>query len=112
MSTEQRQPAPARKPGTPFYFNTSEHLLRIGRERASTLSELLEALRQCPDDSIFQHTFRTLQEHHFIRQGFSNDFAHWSLFACHEPILAEQLASVEVRDFTSILPLKACEDSW
>ncbi len=106
MSTEQRQPAPPRKPGKPFYFNTSEHLLRIGRERASTLSELLETLRQCPDDSIFQHTFRTLQEHHFIRQGFSNDFAHWSLFACHEPILAEQLASVDVRDFTSIEGLR------
>jgi len=34
--------------------------MRIGRERASTLSELLETRRQCLDDSIFQHTFRTL----------------------------------------------------
>jgi hypothetical protein len=67
MSTEQRQPSQAGR--KPFYFNTSEPLMRIGRERASTLSELLEALRQCPDDSIFQHTFRTLQEHHFIRQS-------------------------------------------
>src|SRR4030081_468853 len=106
MSTERRQLAPPRKPRKPFYFKTSEHLLRIGRERASTLSELLDALRQCPDDSIFQHTFRTLQEHHFIRQGFSNDFAHWSLSACHEPILAEQLASVDVRHFTSIEGLR------
>lgn len=98
---------PLRKPDKPFYFNTSEHLLRIGRERAGTLSELLQALRECPDDSIFQHTFRTLQEHHFIRQGFSNDFAHWSLSACHEPILAEQLASVDVREFTAISGLRA-----
>jgi hypothetical protein len=95
-----------KKPEKPFYFNTSEHLLRIGRQRASTLPELLEALRECPDGSIFQHTFRTLQEHHFIRQGFSNDFAHWSLSACHEPILAEQLASVDVREFTSIDELR------
>jgi hypothetical protein len=93
---------PVRKPIKPFYFNTSEHLLRIGRQKASTLAELLQALRTCPDDSIFQHTFRTLQEHHFIRQGFSNDFAHWSLSACNEPILAEQLASVDVREFTAI----------
>lgn len=91
-----------REPGKPFYFNTSENLLRIGRRKATNFSELLEALRTCPDGSIFQHTFRTLQEHHFIRQGFSNDFAHWSLFACHEPVLAEQLASLDVRDFTSI----------
>ena len=97
---------PLKKPEKPFYFNTSEHLLRIERDRASTLPELLEALRNCPDASIFQHTFRTLQEHHFIRQGFSNDFAHWSLSACHEPILAEQFASVDVREFTSISELR------
>lgn len=89
-----------------FYFNTSEHLLRIGRERANNLAEFLQALQDCPDDSIFQHTFSTLQEHHFIRQGFSNDFAHWSLSACHEPILAEQLASVDVREYTSISGLR------
>lgn len=95
-----------RKPNKPFYFNTSEHLLRIGRERATTLPELLQALRVCPEDSVFQHTFRTLQEHHFIRQGFSNDFAHWSLSACHEPVLAEKLASVDVHEFTSIAGLR------
>ena len=95
-----------RKPQKPFYFNTSEHLLRIGRQKANTLDELLQALHTCPDDSIFQHTFRTLQEHHFIRQGFSNDFAHWSLFACNEPALAEQLASVDVREFTAIEGLR------
>jgi hypothetical protein len=95
-----------RKPQKPFYFNTSEHLLRIGRQRANTLCELLSALQTCPDDSIFQHTFRTLQEHHFIRQGFSNDFAHWSLFACNEPALAEQFASVDIREFTAIEGLR------
>jgi hypothetical protein len=95
-----------KKPAKPFYFNTSEHLLRIGREQAKTLPELLDALKSCPDDSIFQHTFRTLQEHHFIRQGFSNDFAHWSLSACNEPVLAEQLASVDVREYTDIAGLR------
>lgn len=94
--------APVRRPDAPFYFNTSEHLLRIGRYRANNLTELLQALKACSEDCIFQHTFRTLQEHHFIRQGFSNDFAHWSLFACNEPALAEQLAAVDVREFTSI----------
>ena len=95
-----------RKPQKPFYFNTSEHLLRIGRRKANNLSELLQALEACPDDSIFQHTFRTLQEHHFIRQGFSNDFAHWTLFACNEPALAEQFASVDIREFTAIEGLR------
>src|ERR1700729_1230624 len=96
----------ARKPGKPFYFNTSENLLRIGRQKATNVSELWQSLQTCSDDSIFQHTFRTLQEHHFIRQGFSNDFAHWCLSACNEPVLAEQLASVDVREFTAIEGLR------
>ena len=86
----------------PFHFNTSAHLLRIGRERAASLSELVQGLRTCSENSIFQHTFRTLQEHHFIREGFSNDFAHWAFSACKEPGLAERLASVDVREFTSV----------
>ena len=93
-------------PVKPFYFNTSAHLLRITRHRASTLAELLAGLRECADDSIFQHTFRTLQEHHFIREGFSNDFAHWALVDCNEPGLAERLAGVDVREFTSVSSLR------
>jgi hypothetical protein len=90
----------------PFYFNSAAHLLRIGRERSSNLQELLESLRSCPNDSIFQHTFQTLQEHHFIREGFSNDFAHWAFAACNEVGLAERLASIDVRGFTSIPDLR------
>ena len=97
---------PQRAPLKPFYFNTSAHLLRITRFRSNTLSELLDCLGECPEDSIFQHTFRTLQEHHFIREGFSNDFAHWALAACNEPGLAEGLAGVDVREFTSISELR------
>jgi len=107
MTTQQSAaPPPPRTARKPFYFNTSEHLLRITREKATTLAELLEALRRCPSDSVFQHTFRTLQEHHFIRQGFSNDFAHWALSACNEPALGERLASVDVREFTAIEDLR------
>jgi len=94
------------RPRTPFYFNTSEHLLRISREKATTLAELLESLRRCPDASVFRHTFQTLQEHHFIRQGYSNDFAHWALSDCNEPALAERLAGVDVREFTSLEDLR------
>jgi hypothetical protein len=96
----------ARWAGSPFHFNSAAHLLRILREQANTLSELLEALRTVPDDSIFQHTFQTLQEHHFIREGFSNDFAHWAFAACNEVGLAERLAGVDVREFTGIRALR------
>jgi hypothetical protein len=96
-----------RTPAKPFYFNTSAHLLRITKYKAATLAELQDALRECPKDSIFQHTFRTLQDHHFLRAGFSNDFAHWALAACNEPRLAEALAGVDVREFTEVDELRA-----
>ena len=104
--TSAMAPNLPRTAAKPFYFNTSAHLLRITRQKANTLGEFLEALRECPEGSIFQHSFRTLQEHHFIREGFSNDFAHWSLSACNEPSLAETLASVDVREFTSVAELR------
>lgn len=96
----------ARWARTPFYFNSASHLLRIGREKATNLQELLEALRTCPDASIFQHTFQTLEEHHFIKEGFSNDFSHWAFASCNEVELAERLAALDVREFTSIPALR------
>jgi hypothetical protein len=90
----------------PFYFNSAAHLMRIGRTRSCNLNELLEGLRNVPEDSIFQHMFRTLEDHHFIREGFSNDFAHWAFASCNEVGLAERLASLDVREFTSLKALR------
>jgi hypothetical protein len=101
MSAVARQQARA-----PFYFSSAAHLIRIGRAKASNLSELLSALKICPDESIFQHTFQTLREHHFIREGFSNDFAHWAFAACNEVGLAERLAGIDIREFMTIAALR------
>ncbi|PYX87767.1 MAG: hypothetical protein DMG68_10695 [Acidobacteria bacterium] len=108
MMAEAQSHSPVRGARTPFYFNSAEHLLRIEPQRAATLAELLEAIQSCRAESIFQHTFRTLQEHHFIQEGYSNDFAHWAFFACNENGLAERLSSVDVREFTSIETLRHC----
>jgi hypothetical protein len=104
--TSATLPAVRAAPARPFYFNTSAHLLRITRQKANSLAEFLRALRECPEDSVFQHTFRTLQDHHFLREGFFNDFAQWALSDCNEPELAEQLANVDVREFTSVTQLR------
>jgi hypothetical protein len=107
MATAPQLPATRpRWARSPFYFNSASHLLRIGREKATTLMELLEAIRTCPESSIFQHTFQTLAEHHFISGGFSNDFSHWAFSSCNEVELAERLAAIDVREFTSIATLR------
>jgi uncharacterized protein DUF5752 len=102
----QTAPPRQRVARAPFRFNSGAHLMRIGREQAANLQELLDAVRTCPDASIFQHTFQTLEEHHFIQKGFSNDFSHWAFAACNEVELAERLASLDIREFTSISALR------
>jgi len=64
---------------TPFEFVTVSYLTRIGNQSAGTLAEFLTGLENCSDASIFHHTFQTLGSHHFLTEGFSNDFAQWVL---------------------------------
>jgi len=80
--------------------------MRIGREKATDLREFLNALRSCPEESIFQHMFQTLEEHHFIQEGFSNDFAQWVFEECNETALAERLSGVDIREYTSVEALR------
>jgi hypothetical protein len=106
MATAEMTGVVRRQARAPFHFNSAAHLTRIGRERAGNLPELLGALKICADESIFQHTFQTLREHHFIREGFSNDFAHWAFAACNEVGLAERLAGIDIREFMTIAALR------
>jgi Family of unknown function (DUF5752) len=90
----------------PFQFATASYLVLIGNHTSLNLSELSAALGNCSDASIFYHTFQSLGRHHFLTEGFSNDFAQWVLNSCNRPSLAEQLASVDVRDYVSLVELR------
>jgi hypothetical protein len=92
---------------TPFEFVTVSYLTRIGNQCAGTLTELLAGLEQCSDASIFHHTFQTLGSHHFLTEGFSNDFAQWVLADTNRNDLAEQLAALDIRDYVSIAALRS-----
>lgn len=91
----------------PFDFFTVAHVTRIGNQVAWTLEDLLSGIDTCGDNSIFHHTFQTLGTHHFLTEGFSNDFAQWTLAAANRDTLAEQLAALDVRDYQSIAGLRA-----
>ena len=90
----------------PFEFFTVASLTKIGNLSAGTLAELLTGLEQCSDASIFHHTFQTLGSHHYLTEGFSNDFAQWVLADANRDALAEQLAALDIRDYTSIAALR------
>jgi len=91
---------------TPFEFSTVANLTRIGNASAGTLAELLNGLENSSDASIFHHTFQTLGSHHFLTEGFSNDFAQWVLADANRDALAEQLAALDIRDYTSIAAVR------
>lgn len=91
----------------PFQFFTASYLTRIGNLKATTLAELSDALEGCSDASVFYHTFQSLGRHHFLTEGFSNDFAQWVLAACNRMRLAEQLASLDIRDYLSLAELRS-----
>ncbi|MCL6481130.1 MAG: DUF5752 family protein [Firmicutes bacterium] len=76
----------------------------MGRQRATTLRELAQHLRTCPDASIFYHTLPSLDSHHGT--NFSSDFAQWVMAACNEPALAERMAALDLPEFVSIADLR------
>ncbi len=92
---------------TAFEFFTVSYLTRIGNQSAGTVAELLTGLQHCSDASIFHHTFQTLGSHHFLTEGFSNDFAQWAYADANREDLAEQLAALDVRDYLSIAALRS-----
>lgn len=95
-----------RRAEQPFQFFTATYLTRISNCKATNLAELGHGTENCSDASVFYHTFQTLGRHHFLTEGFSNDFAQWVLAACNRAELAEQLASLDIRDYLSLPELR------
>lgn len=91
----------------PFQFATASYLVLIGNQEATNPIELERGIGTCSDASIFYHTFQSLGRHHFLTEGFSNDLAQWALGSCNRPLLAERLASVDIRDYVSLAELRS-----
>jgi len=90
----------------PFQFVTASYLTRVNSQIATNLDELRVGIEQASDESIFYHTFQSLGRHHFLTEGFSNDFAQWVLAALNRGELAEQLGGLDIRDYPSLAELR------
>jgi hypothetical protein len=90
----------------PFRFSTASYVTRIENEHAINAAEMRDGLERCSDASIFYHTFQSLGRHHFLTEGFSNDFAQWALAALNQPGLAEQLGGVDIRSYLALNDLR------
>jgi uncharacterized protein DUF5752 len=91
----------------PFVFLAAGYLVRIANQKAASIAELADGVAECTDASIFHHTFQTLGQHHFLTEGFSNDFAQWVLTSANRVELAEQLAAIDIRDYLSLAEVRS-----
>ena len=92
--------------GPIFHFYTRLNLpLLLGR-RAHNIPELLAGLKAAPGASVYYHTHRFLQQHHFLSPEPPNDFAFWVTGALGLDALGERLAAVDTVKFRTIFSLR------
>jgi hypothetical protein len=89
-----------------FRFYTRLHLSELTGLKTSTLSQLLDILRDVPGSSIYHHTHRFLQQHQYLSPEPPNDFAYWVTEVLGEDELGERLASIDTIQFSSIRAIR------
>ncbi|HLA38015.1 MAG TPA: DUF5752 family protein [Candidatus Brocadiales bacterium] len=92
--------------GEPFHFHSRLYLTELTGLKARDLRELLENLKTLPESSIYYHTHRFLQQHHYLSPEPPNDFAYWIRNILQEEELGERMASIDTVQFTSINALR------
>jgi len=89
-----------------FHFYTRLNQTELLARKAKNLVELLEGIKSVPESSIYHHTHRFIQQHHYMSPQPPNDFAYWITDVLNEAALGERMASVDVIGFESIVDLK------
>ena len=93
--------------GAEFTFKTKFDLTILLGKKAGNVAELLSHIRTVPPASIYHHTHRFLQQHHYLSPEPPNDFAYWVTDVLSEDALGERLWSIDTNMFTSIEELRA-----
>ncbi|RPI18923.1 MAG: hypothetical protein EHM58_03435 [Ignavibacteriae bacterium] len=86
----------------PFHFYTEYNLPLLLGIKSSNIRNLLENIRTVPDASIYYHTHRFLQQHHFLVPEPPNDFAYWIRNVLNLTELGEATASINIASLNNI----------
>jgi hypothetical protein len=89
-----------------FQFMTSVEAVQLTGVRAASLADLDAGMQQVDGSSIYHHTHRFYRTHSFLGSTPLSDFALWVGEHLQEPALAEEMAALDLRDFTSIRELR------
>ena len=90
----------------PFRFFTHVHLTELTGQKVHDLPELVELLRNAPGSCIYHHTHRFLKLHQYLSPEPPNDFAYWVTNVLQEDRLGEQLAAIDIIQFSTIRALR------
>jgi hypothetical protein len=92
--------------GVEFHFKTKfDQTILLGK-KARKSSELAQHISTVPGSSIYFHTHKYLQQHHYLSPEPPNDFAFWVSNVLGEEALGEDLSSIDVIQFRSIEDLR------
>ena len=91
----------------PFYFKTRFHLVRLLTTKARNPAELLVGIKSVAASSIYYHTHRFLQQHHYLSPEPPNDFAFWLTNILNLRELGELFAGVDTVSYRNMENLRA-----
>lgn len=91
----------------PFHFYTRQTLTYLTGRRASTLDELLAGIKEATEASIYHHTHHFLAQHEFLSPEPPNDFAYWITNILQDKRLGEEVASIDLREYSSLQEIRS-----
>jgi len=89
-----------------FDFHTRLNLVELLGRKARNIVELHNGIKEVSGASIYYHTHRFLQEHHYLSPEPPNDFAFWVRNALRMDALGETLSSVDTIKYHRIEDLR------
>ncbi len=92
--------------GSPFQFYSRHNLVELLGITAKNVKELLDGIKIVPGSSIYYHTHRFLQQHHYLSPEPPNDFAFWITNSLGLDALGERMASIDTVKFRKIRELR------
>ena len=95
-----------KKAKNPFDFYTSLTLRELTGKKARNLHELVEIIKEVPGSVIYYHTHEFLRRYQVMWPDQPNAFANWVSGTLGEYKLGEELAAIDICQFTSIRELR------
>src|SRR3989337_3305313 len=96
-----------REASRPFEFTACLELREMLGRSAWDERELLTAIEDVPQESIFYHTHSSFLRSRYLAAPYPNDFATWAAIQVRDRVLGERLAAVDPFDYTELEALRA-----